>query len=556
MEIREIISPILKWWWLILLSTFIAGATSFYVARQQPPIYSTTATIMVGNAIENLNPSNTELNITQQLAGFYVNLANRSSVRNDVRQALGLDGLPAEIYVQQVNDTNVIDISVRDTNPLRAQAVANELAQQIILRSPGSQQDDLERLAFINNQLESYETAIEETLQQIAEKQTSLATMISAREISQTQSDISSLETTLQTLRRDYTNLLGSTQRGATNTIRVIEGAGLPQMPVNSNSMLTVLTAAAVGFVLAMSAAYLLEYLDDTIKLPAEAARLTGLPTLTGIAEIKGEDRLITMRQSRSPVAEAFRVLRTGIQFSAVDQPRRALLVTSSTPLDGKSTISANLAVVLAQAGNRVLLVDADLRRSTQHELFDLPNKRGLTDLLLELDLNNGQDEARFMVEDIAQMTRVEGLFLLTSGRVPPNPSELLGSVKLHHLINLLRQQFDYLVFDSPPVLSVTDSVVLSTQVDGVILVLRANKSRRAYTRQMVQTLRDVKANLIGVVLNDLKTRHAGYGSFYYYKDPYTYGDEPQEGVVVESKPQSKLRQRLTQRGSIKPAGK
>lgn len=562
MEIREIISPILKWWWLILLSTVIAGVTSFYVARQQPPIYSTMSTIMVGNAVENLNPSNTELNITQQLAGFYVNLANRSSVRNDVRHALGLDGLPSEIYVQQVNGTNVIDITVRDTNPVRAQAVANELARQLVLRSPASQQDDLERLAFVNNQLDSYETAIEETLQQIAEKQTSLATMISAREIRQTQSDISSLETTLQTLRRDYTNLLGSTERGATNTIRVIEGAGLPQRPVNSNSMLTVLTAAAMGFVLATSAAYLLEYLDDTIKLPTEAARLTGLPTLTGIAEIKGEDRLISMRQSRSPVAEAFRVLRTGIQFSAVDQPRRALLVTSSTPLDGKSTISANLAVVLAQAGNRVLLVDADLRRSTQHVLFDLPNKRGLIDLLLEVDLHNGQDkarfsdEARFLVEDIAQMTRVEGLFLLTSGRVPPNPSELLGSVKLRQLINLLRQQFDYLVFDSPPVLSVTDSVVLSTQVDGVILVLRAEKSRRAYTRQMVQTLRDVKANLIGVVLNDLKTRHAGYGSFYYYKDPYTYGDEPQEGVVVKEKPQSKLRQRLAQKGSIKPAGK
>lgn len=539
-----------------MLATVIAGATSFYVASQQPPIYSTTSTIMVGNAIENLNPSNTDLSITQQLASFYVDLANRSSVRNDVRQALGLNGLPSEIYVQQINNTNVIDITVRDTSPARAQAVSNELAQQIILRSPASQQDDLERLAFINKQLDSYETAIEETLQQIADKQASLATLISAREIRQTQNDISSLETTLQTLRRDYSNLLGSTQRGATNTIRVIEGAGLPQRPINSNNMIAVLTAAAVGFVLAASAAYLLEYLDDTIKLPTEASRLTGLPTLTGIAEIKDEDHLITISQSRSPGAEAFRVLRTGIQFSSVDKQRRSLLVTSSTPLDGKSTISANLAVVLAQAGNRVLLIDADLRRPSQHELFDLPNKRGLTDLLVEFDMTSQQEEARLLVDDIAQVTRVEGLLLLTSGRVPPNPSELLGSAKLHRLIDLLAQRFDFIVFDSPPVLSVTDSVVLSTQVDGVILVLRAEKSRRAYTKQMVQTLRDVNANLIGVVLNDLKSRHTGYGSFYYYKDPYTYGDEPQEDVVVKEKPQSKLRQRLAQKGSIKPAGK
>lgn len=556
MEIRELISPILKWWWLILLSTILAGGTSLYVARQQPDIYSTTSTIIVGNAIENLNPSNTDLNITQQLATFYVNLANRASVRNDVRLSLGLDKLPPEIYVQQINNTNVIDINVRDTNPARAQAVANELAQQLILRSPSAQQDDMERVAFINKQLDSYETAIEETLQQIAEKQASLATMISARDIRQTQNDISTLESTLQTLRRDYGNLLGNTQRGATNTIRIIEGAGLPSTPINNNNMMNVLTAAVMGFVLATAAAFLLEYLDDTIKLPTEASRITGLPTLTGVAEIDVGDRLVTIHQARSPVAEAFRVLRTGIQFSAVDKQRRALLVASATPLDGKSTISANLAVVLAQAGHRVLLIDADLRRPTQHTIFDLPNQRGLTDLILEFDVNARPEEAQIIINDVAQATRVQGLTLLTSGRVPPNPSELLGSVKLKQLIELLLQRFDYVVFDSPPVLSVTDAVVLSAQVDGVIVVLRAEKSRRGYTRQMVQMLQDVNANLIGTVLNDLKIKHEGYGSFYYYKDPYTYGQEA-AGAVTDNKPPSKLRARLAQKKPIEgSAGK
>ena len=550
MDIRELVSPLLKWWWLILLSTGLAGGASFYVARQQPPIYSTTATIIVGNAIENLNPSNNELNITQQLATFYVNLANRASVRNDVRQALGLDRLPPEIFVQQINNTNVIDINVRDTNPTRAQAVANELANQLILRSPSAQQDDLERIAFINSQLDGYETAIEEALQQISEKQSSLATMISAREIRQTQNDIAALEAALQTLRRDYGNLLGSTERGATNTIRVIESAGLPTAPINNNSMVAVLTAAALGFVLAAVAAYLLEYLDDTIKLPTEASRLTGLPTLTGVAGISAESPLVTLHQARSPVAEAFRVLRTGIQFSSVDKSRRSLLVTSATPLDGKSTISANLAVVLAQAGHRVLLIDADLRRPTQQQIFDLPNQRGLTDLLLEFEVNGRSEESQLLLDDLTQPTRVKGLSLLTSGRVPPNPSELLGSAKLRALTDLLLQQFDYVVFDSPPVLSVTDGVVLSTMVDGVILVLRAEKSRRGYTKQMVQTLRDVNANLIGTVLNGLKSRHEGYGSFYYYKDPYTYGDDPKE--TATDKPQSKLRARLAgQKGSV-----
>ncbi len=553
MDIKEYIAPALKWWWLIFLATIVAGGTSYYAASQQPPLYSTTATIIVGNAIEDPNPSNTDLNITQQLASFYVDLANRPSVQNDARESLGVNRFPNDIFVQQLNNTNVIDITVRDNNPTLAQAAANELVQQLILRSPTAQQDDLERQAFVDQQLDNYENAIQDAEQQIAAKQAELATLISAREIRDVQNDITSLESSLQTLRRDYANLLGNTQEGATNTIRVIEAAPLPRIPINNNFMLSVITAAGVGFVLAVSAAYLLEFLDDTIKLPAQANRVTDLPTLAGIAEIKEDDPLVTVWQTRSPTAEAFRVLRTGIQFSAVDNPRQALLVTSSTPFEGKSTISANLAVVFAQAGNRVLLVDADLRRPSQHEIFDLPNKRGLTNMLMDFEVNNRNEDAKFIVGDITQATRVEGLFLLTSGPVPPNPSELLGSLKMRQLIDFLLAQFDYLIFDSPPVLSVTDSVVLSTQVDGVLLVLRAEKSRRGRAKQMVQSLREVNANLIGTILNDLKSKSDGYDAYYYYKDPYTYGED-EIPAETKSPPQSKLRKRLMRGGEIKSA--
>ncbi|MCA9932308.1 MAG: polysaccharide biosynthesis tyrosine autokinase [Ardenticatenaceae bacterium] len=551
MEIKEYFTPLLKWWWLVLLSTLIAGVTSFIVAAQQPSLFSTTATIIVGNAIEDLNPSNTDLSITQQLASFYVDLANRSSVRNDAREALGLNALPRDIFVQQLNNTNVIDIIVQDTDAARAQAVANELAHQLILRSPSAQENDQERQDFVNEQLDTYEKAIQDAEQQLSDKQEELGTLTSAREIRQVQNDISSLESSLQTLRRDYSSLLGNTQQGATNTIRVIEAAPLPKQPVNSNNMLSVVTAAGVGFVLAVSAAFVLEYLDDTISLPSQVNRLTELPTLAGIAEIK-EDILVTVQHARSPTAEAFRVLRTGIQFSAVDNPGRTLLVTSATPLDGKSTIAANLAVVLAQAGNRVLFADADLRCPSQHEIFNMPNKRGLSTLLLDFDTAQQEEEVKLMVKDNAQATRVEGLFLLTSGPIPPNPSELLGSIKMKRLLEELLKQFDYIVFDSPPVLSVTDSVVLSTQVDGTLVVVRAHKTRRGHIKQMVQTLREVNANVIGTILNSLHPKGDGYDSYYYYKNPYYAQDDESENPDTDDKPRGKLRKRLVRSGEAK----
>jgi capsular exopolysaccharide synthesis family protein len=216
-------------------------------------------------------------------------------------------------------------------------------------------------------------------------------------------------------------------------------------------------------------------------------------------------------------------------------------------PLEGKSTISANLAVVLAQAGHRVLLVDSDLRRPSQHEMFDLPNKRGLTSLLLDFDPDKGEEDVRYLIQDIAQVTRVGGLKVLTSGPVPPNPSELLGSAKMKTAVEVLLDHFDYLVFDSPPVLSVTDAVVMSTQVDATLMVVRANKSRRSQVQHTAEKLREVHANLIGVIINSLPPKEAGIGSYYYYADDvYAYDEEP---VEKSKKPSGKLRKRFLRGG-------
>lgn len=219
-----------------------------------------------------------------------------------------------------------------------------------------------------------------------------------------------------------------------------------------------------------------------------------------------GAERLITATNPRSPVAEAYRQLRTNIQFSSLDRPIKTLLVTSTSPEEGKSTTLANLAITMAQADRRVILVDCDLRRPVLHQLFRVGNGVGLTTVVA----NRDAQEIPFAP------TEVPGLLLLPSGPLPPNPSELLGSNRMAEVIEQLKQQADYVLFDSPPIVVVTDAAVLASKVDGVILVIRAGKTKREYAQRAKAMLDKVNANLLGVVLNGVRyepTLHQYYAA-------------------------------------------
>jgi len=217
------------------------------------------------------------------------------------------------------------------------------------------------------------------------------------------------------------------------------------------------------------------------------------------------DTKLVTMLAPRSPVAEAYRTLRTNIQFSSLDVPLRTLLATSSGPDEGKSTTIANLAVAMAQAEQRVILVDCDLRRPVQHELFGLANRAGLTNLFLE----EGDPQP------LLQETPQPGLWVLTSGPLPPNPAELVGSRKMERIIEALKSSADIVLFDTPPVLAVTDAAVLATKLDAAILVVRAGKSKRDLARKARDTLLKVNARLLGVVLNDVPFDTAIFREYY-----------------------------------------
>lgn len=203
---------------------------------------------------------------------------------------------------------------------------------------------------------------------------------------------------------------------------------------------------------------------------------------------------LITITDPRSPVAEAYRSLRTNLSFANLDQKLRTILVTSAAPEQGKSTVLANLAIVEAQAGRQVIIVDADLRRPRQHELFGLVNSQGLTTMLAE---ENGLQQPPL------QATAVPGLQVLTSGPQPPLPAEMLASERMGRAIAALAARADLVLFDAPPVVAVTDAAILASQVDGVLLVIHADRTRREHAQRAQQLLEKVNAHIIGSVLNN-----------------------------------------------------
>ncbi len=211
------------------------------------------------------------------------------------------------------------------------------------------------------------------------------------------------------------------------------------------------------------------------------------------------EDRtstLITITNPRSPISEAYRTLRTNLEFTSLDKPIRSMVVTSAAPEEGKSTTLANLAVAVAQSGRKVILVDCDLRRPALHQIFDVRNAPGFTDMM--------RDDA-LMSQPPLQETVVPNLYLLPSGTLPPNPAELLGSRRMSEVIAALQQHAEMVLFDAPPVIAVTDAAVLASKVDAVLLVVSAGKTKREHAKKAKALLEKVNAHLIGTVLNNVK---------------------------------------------------
>jgi non-specific protein-tyrosine kinase len=516
MELRHYLNLVWKWMWLILLSAIVAGSASYLVSKASTPLYRTKTTLMVGRVTENPDPTSVDLWTGQQLAYTYTQLAVRQPVLQGAIDSLGLDmswqQLASQVSSNIVQQTMLMEINVVDSDPYRAQVLADAIAQQLILQSPAAASAaDPEEVAFIQSQLTDLQQKIRDGQAELLQLQQEMDAASSARQIQDLQNQMNILDTKISGWQYTYSQYLISLQGGDVNALSIVEKASYNPTPISPNVRMNVILAALIGMVLAMGGAILIDYMDDTIKTPDDITRITGLATIGAIARIDGEDypaKLVTATQPLSPTAEAYRVLRTNLQFSAVDNPPRSILMTSPRPSEGKSISLANLAVVMAQSGLKVILVDTDLRRPVQHKIFGLQNRHGFSDAIL----TPASD-----IHHHLQKTNIDNLWLLSSGSLPPNPTELLGSQRMKELISTLASEADRVLFDSPPVLAVADAAILGSRVDGVVLVTDVGRTRSNEARRAVDELRRVRANLLGVVLNRLNIRGLGYDYSYYY---------------------------------------
>jgi len=516
LELSAYITPLRRWWWLLVVSTLVAAVASFIATLNQPLVYQAKSTLILGRVMEDPNPDQGEIFLAQSLANAYAEIANREPVRNATMQALGLTTLPQYLAIA-IPQQRLIEIVVTDLNPLRAQVVANELANQLILLSPtGAGSENQKYQEFIAIQLTNLQKQIEVNQEEIAKLQEELVTLNSASQLNDTQSHIAELQNKVVTLQGNYAALMANTQRGATNNLSVFESAALPTYPIGPRKSISILLATAIGFLLAAGAAYLLEYLDDTLKTPEEITRAIGVPVIGLIGETK-EDKdtkngVYVSKHPRSPIAEAYRGLRANLEFSGVKWPLETIMITSPNAEDGKSSVATNLAVVMAHGERNVILADADLHKPSLHNLINLSNEVGLSDLF-----RNGVE--------LTEAVKVwdNNIGVITSGNPPPNPADLISSKRMEDILSELGKRADLVIIDCPPFI-VSDALLLAPKVDGVVLVIRPGRTRKKMIIAMMEQFNRVGAKVLGVVLNRIPNRGADYyGGYQHYSPYYTH---------------------------------
>lgn len=596
MEIKNYISIALQWAWLLILGLLLGAAGAYTFSYYEIPAYRASTRVQVISAPKG-SGSDLSYISDQQLSQTYVQTIKTRPILQLVGQELGYEVQANKIGVSALSNTQLIDISVEDSDPQRAADIANTLvavfaklnSEKQALRYADSESSLKSQIAQIEAQITALQaqtsaegsakfqdnltrtktemqrlqdeiltlqaeitnlsrptmvglvTATPEPLIQtnIREKEFQLGQLkntydqysqiytnlvVMGQTTAATDATSQQVQSTMALYQQIRANLLSSYETirlarlNSTSTILPIEPAIAPTDRIRPKTLNNIGLGAVLGLMLAAGIAFLVEYLDDTLKTAEQIGQVLGLPVIGYIAnfEHKSTSAYVT-DNPRSPVSEAFRTLRTNLEFAAVDQPIRTLLVVSAHPAEGKSTIAANLAVTLAQGGKHVFLMDADLRRPNVHRFFNLTNRAGLSDLFRDT----------VSLADVTRAWRDPNLCIVTSGDIPPNPADLLSSKKMETILNSIKQTADIVIVDAPPFV-VADASILASRVDGVLLVIQPGKTPTDAALSTIEQMKRSGARVVGVVMNRIpRNRPYYYGGYRhynaYYKGDYYY---------------------------------
>ncbi|MCL6472839.1 MAG: polysaccharide biosynthesis tyrosine autokinase [Firmicutes bacterium] len=452
-ELKDFLKVITKYKHLIILGTLICLVATIVVTVYTPPTYEASLQLLVSQKQVVVGDSSTAgesyqaILTSERLAKTFSQMIENRSTAEKVIDKLNIPVLPTDltkrIKAEPIRDTQLINITVQDKNPAQAQQIANTIG------------------VVFKKMVEDIETTNKKT----GDSQTLVS-------------------------------------------ISIVEPAIEPTEPVSPRPVLNAVFAFIIGLLVSITLAFLLNYMDTTIKDVDEVERLCGLVSLGQIPKIpKGSNELIVKTEPRSIVAEAFRMLRTNIQYINFESTIKTLVVTSAGVSEGKTLFCANFAAVMARAGYRVLVVGCDLRRPRLHQLFNLSNDVGLANILIG---TAGLDKA-------IQRTDIKDLDIVVSGPTPPNPVDLLESKRMERFLEEVNRRYDFIILDSPPISTITDALVLVSQTDGVLLLARHGVTNRQAFVDAKAALDKVNARVIGFALNASEKT----GAYNYYQRAY-----------------------------------
>lgn len=482
---------------LILAGVVVAAAVALAVSLVMPKVYEAQTTLLVGQSLSATNPDYNQLLVSENLTATYLQLATSRPVLEKAASSLGLttgpDQLATQVTVDQPQNTSLITITAQSSTADGAAALANAVANALIAQSPSSLQYDTQVEQFLVQDL----AATRDQIQSIQADVTRLLAITTRTPAEDAQ--LQHEQDQLVSLRASYAAMLAASNASAANIISVVGPATPPNGPASPKLLLNVMLGAGLGLLVALAVAFLLDYLDDSVRTVREVRALTGAPTLGTVSRMpggRGRDMapvLATAHAPRSPAAESFRSLRTNLASLAGDGPTGVILVTSSAAGEGKTVVAANLAVAFAQTDRATVLVEADLRKPDMERLFRLPDGPGVSDLLRMPALP---------LERVLMRTDLANLSVVRSGTPPPNPAELLASRRMQAFIDEVRAVADVVIIDSPPLRAVTDAAVLAGLADGVVLVVDHGRTSRSSLRAGRQALAAVGARILGAVVN------------------------------------------------------